>query len=232
MPPSLEPRTGALLELHDRLLDHFGPQHWWPGNGPWDVCAGAVLTQNTQWTSAERALGALAGAGMDTPERILDAADSDLEALIRPAGFFRQKRRALKALAGWVVDGGGFVARGRLEDHDLRTGLLALPGIGPETADCILLYGFHRPVFVADAYARRILSRTGLWRAGSRTAEYSRLKAWAETRLPGDPALLNEFHALLVALGKTHCLARPRCEVCPASGGCRYAATGRPGTGR
>jgi endonuclease-3 related protein len=221
-----------LLSLHDRLLDHFGPQHWWPGDGPWAVCAGAVLTQNTRWANAERALRALADAGYATPERIHDAPEAEIEGLIRPAGFFRQKRRALKALAAWVVAGDGFAGRGSLGDLEMRGSLLGLPGIGPETADCIILYAFARPAFVADAYARRILSRTGLWPASPGPGAYDQLKSWVESRLPGEVPLFNELHALLVALAKTHCRAQPRCESCPLNAGCAHALTGRRATCR
>ena len=124
-------KARLLLDLHERLLAHFGRQDWWPGNGPWDVCAGAVLTQNTRWANAERALESLAKAGYSAPETLLDAPDAELEDLIRPAGFFRQKRQALKALARWVVEGGGFAGRGAQDDDQMRSSLLALPGSGP-----------------------------------------------------------------------------------------------------
>ena len=225
-------KARSLLELHDRLLAHFGPQHWWPGDGPWAVCAGAVLTQNTRWANAERALEALAAAGYSTPQTVHGAPDAEIEGLIRPAGFFRQKRRALKALAGWIVGGGGFAGRRVLADGEMRLGLLALPGIGPETADCILLYGFARPAFVADAYARRILSRTGLWPSVSGPDVYEQLKSWVEARVPGDASLFNEFHALLVALAKAHCRKQPQCAGCPVSASCEYALTERRVTDR
>ena len=221
-------KVNELLELHDTLLDHFGPQYWWPGDGPWDVCAGAVLTQNTRWANAERALRALAKAGYADPEQLHDAPDAEIETLIRPAGFYTQKRRALKSLAGWVMEGGGFAGRAALDSQELRRSLLALPGIGPETSDCIILYGFARPAFVADAYARRILSRTGFWPASTTgPGAYDDLKSWVESRLPGEPSLFNEFHALLVALAKDHCRVHPLCTECPLNGRCAFALTGR-----
>ena len=217
-----EEERAELTALHDRLLEHFGPQGWWPGEGPWDVCAGAILTQNTRWANAERALENLAAAGLRTPERVLDVSNARLRNLVRPAGFFRTKSRALQGLAGWVVRAGGFDRLAALSHDVVRDGLLEVRGVGHETADCILLYALNCPVFVADAYARRILERTGIWRDWRR-AQYLPLKRWAEGRLPKDVGFLKEMHALLVETGKAHCQPRPRCGSCPLLSGCRYA---------
>ena len=211
-----------LVALHDGLLTRFGPQDWWPGEGPWDVCTGAVLTQNTRWANAERALKRLADAGLRTPKRVLEAPESTLQALIRSAGFFRQKSRALQGLAEWVLAGGGFDQRGQEPMSSLREELLALPGVGPETADCILLYALDQPVFIADAYARRLLRRTGIW-PDTGANQYAALKDWAEGRLSLELVFMQEFHALIVAAGKTYCQRQPRCTHCPLRSGCKHA---------
>ena len=175
---------------------------------------GAVLTQHTAWTNAARAVAALRAQRLLRPRRLAARGEAEVARAIRAAGTPRVKARRLRALTRWLLDrfGGAFAPLRRLPLAPLRRELLAVPGIGPETADAILLYAAARPVFVADAYARRVLVRHRLLRRG---AGYDEARAFLEARLPSDPVLFNEYHALLVRVGKTHCRTVPRCEGCP-----------------
>jgi endonuclease-3 related protein len=203
-----------LLRLYMALDARYGPQDWWPARSRFEVAVGAVLTQHTAWTGVARAIGNLRVARRLGPRRLRQLSLPRLGRLIRPAGTWRLKARRLRALAVFFLERAG----GRLDRlrgaplEALRAQLLAVPGVGPETADAILLYALDRPVFVADAYTRRVLSRH---RLVPTDIGYEALRRYLETHLPGDPALFNELHALLVAVAKSHCRARPRCEGCP-----------------
>jgi endonuclease-3 related protein len=203
-----------LLRLYTALHARYGPQDWWPARGRFEVAVGAVLTQHTAWMGVERAIDNLRAARRLGPRRLARLALPRLGRLIRPAGTWRLKARRLRALAVFFLARAG----GRLDRlrgaplETLRAQLLAVPGIGPETADAILLYALGRPVFVADAYTRRVLSRHRIVPAD---IGYEELRRVVEAGLPRDPALFNELHALLVAVAKSHCRARPRCEGCP-----------------
>jgi endonuclease-3 related protein len=214
------------LRLYAALLGHFGRQHWWPGRTPYEVAVGAVLTQHTAWPNAARAVEALRVRRLLTPARVAALGASDLAGVIRPAGTPRVKARRIQALTGWLVEsmGGRFSRLRTAPLVSLRRRLLEIPGLGPETADAILLYAAGRPVFVADAYARRVLSRHRLI---GRAAGYEEARAWLEAHLPSDPALFNEFHALLVAVGKSNCRTAPRCEDCPLRADLRGRAPAR-----
>ncbi len=203
-----------LLRLYRALARRFGPQAWWPGRTPYEIAAGAVLTQHTAWASAARAVAALRDRRLLRAERVAATPTAALAGVIRAAGTPRLKARRLRALTRWLLDrfGGRFGAMRRLPLGRLRRELLGVPGLGPETADAILLYAAGRPVFVADAYARRVLARHRLL---GRRATYEQARGFFEAHLPSDPALFNEFHALLVAVGKAHCRTVPRCEGCP-----------------
>jgi endonuclease III related protein len=203
-----------LLRLYRALLRRHGPQGWWPARTPFEVAVGAILTQHTAWSGASRAVAALRAGRLLAPRRLVAHSPAAVGALIRPAGTYRLKARRLLDFTRWLMVrfGGSFQAMRRAPLRPLRRELLAVPGLGPETADAILLYAAGRPVFVADAYSRRVLARHRLLSAG---AGYEEARAFLESHLPSDPALLNEFHALLVAVGKTHCRAIPRCERCP-----------------
>lgn len=196
-----------LLRLYQSLLGRFGPQGWWPGRTPFEIAVGAILTQHTAWTNAAAAIEALRRARLLAPERLARVSEAELATVIRAAGTYRQKARSVHAFTRWLLER----HRGRFDGlrtaplAPLRRELLTLPGLGPETADAILLYTAHRPVFVADTYARRALARHGLIGAG---ASYEAARALFETHLPSDPALFNEFHALLVELGKRERLRR------------------------
>ncbi|HUT98029.1 MAG TPA: endonuclease III domain-containing protein [bacterium] len=211
-------------EIYRALLARFGPQGWWPGETPLEVCLGAVLTQSTSWGNVERALAALREATDLDFAKLRALSEGKLARLVRPAGFFRQKAERLKLLLDWL-DGrcdGDFTRFDAIPTKDLRGELLALRGIGPETADSILLYALSRPVFVVDAYTRRVAHRHG-W--SDERAGYDELAALFTTRLPRDPGVYNEFHALFVRLGKEHCRKRnPRCHPCPLVGKMVYSS--------
>ncbi len=207
------------MALHDALLDHFGPQRWWPGETPFEVMVGAVLTQNTAWTNVERAIAALKADDALSVTALLTMPDAVLANLIRPAGYFNVKARRLKALCQFLHDQGvadapeqlaGLAAQATLPE--LRERLLAVHGVGEETADSILLYALNLPVFVVDAYTRRSFTRLGLLTSHE---SYAVIQARFHAALPADPALFNEFHALIVALGKHYCRPKPRCAGCP-----------------
>lgn len=217
-PPPLLPRPDPgrrrLLRLYDRLHRRYGPQRWWPARSRFEVVVGAILTQNAAWRNAERAIVRLRAAGVLDLRGVLALPSGRLSLLIRPSGTFRVKARRLRAFARHVARR----HRGRLSRllalplPALRTELRGIAGIGPETADAIALYAAGRPIFVVDAYTRRILARH---RLVAPDADYATVQTLFMAHLPHDPALFNEFHALLVRVGKEHCRTRPRCEGCP-----------------
>lgn len=184
---------------------------------------GAVLVQHTAWTNAARAVAALRARRLLRPERIAALEEAALADLVRPAGTYRLKARRLTALTRWLLDhhGGDWESVRRAPLESVRRELLGVCGLGPETTDAILLYAAHRPVFVADAYARRVLVRHRLLDA---RPEYEAARSFLEAHLPSDPVLFNEFHALLVAVAKSHCRSTPRCDGCPL----RVDLGGRP----
>lgn len=203
-----------LRAVYLKLYRQHGPQHWWPGETPFEVMVGALLTQNTAWSNVEKAVVNLRAARLLDAAAITRARPARLARLLTPSGYFNVKARRLHSLCAWYVEQGGFEALNRRDTPRLRAELLALHGIGPETADDILLYAFERPVFVIDAYTRRLFKRLGLI-AGDET--YEVLRAGAERRLSRVAdriALFNEFHALIVAHAKDICRPRPRCALC------------------
>jgi endonuclease-3 related protein len=215
--PPRDAVKARLLRLHRALLRRFGPQGWWPGRTPFEVAVGAILTQHTAWTNAARGVTALQRRGLLRPERLASLTEDEVAALIRSAGTYRLKARRLLDFTRWLRDrfGGRFSPMRRAPLAGLRRDLLAVSGLGPETVDAILLYAAGRPVFVADAYARRILVRHRLLPAG---ATYEQTRAFVEGHLPSDPALFNELHALVVAAGKEYCRTVPLCSACPLHG--------------
>jgi len=218
-----------LEQLLRELAAGFGRRHWWPAASPFEVAVGAVLTQNTAWRNVElaltnlRAAGALEATGLaDLAAREAPAAEalSPLEVAIRPSGFFRAKAKKLAALVTWwqALGPGPRGPEEALASRPLgplRAELLAVHGVGPETADSILCYAGGRPVAVVDAYTRRILGRHGLV-PGADRAPYEELRAWLEARLLPEQLVLEEFHALCVAAGYDNCKPTPRCDTCPA----------------
>lgn len=203
------------------LLDAFGPQGWWPGDGgAFEVAVGAVLTQNTAWRNVERALAGLAERGWLSPEPLREAPADELAEAIRPSGYFNVKAERLQALAQAWCDAGGEAGLVALDTMALRQWLLGIRGVGRETADDIVLYGFDRPIFVIDAYTRRIFARLGIIEGDER---YDVLRGAVEADLgQGDGAVarLNELHALIVALGKDICRPNPVCGQCPLRDDC------------
>ena len=210
--------AGLLLEVYRRLLRAYGPQGWWPAETPFEVMVGAVLTQATAWRNVERAIARLKAAGVLSHQGIAALPPKELEELVRPSGFFRQKARRLRALVKLVLDHGDVEALLSLPPEELREKLLSVPGIGPETADSILLYAAGHPAFVVDAYTKRILHRLGL--LPEEAAPYAEVQRMFQENLPQDPQLYGEYHALLVRHAKEHCRTRPRCDGCPLSDLC------------
>lgn len=214
IPARRHPAARTLGRFYDTLLTHFGPQHWWPGETPLEIVVGAILTQNTNWTNVEKAIARLRGAGALDWAALRDLPADQLAELIRPAGYYNVKSRRLKHFVEWLWTrhGGDLDALRRLPLGDLRADLLAIHGIGPETADSILLYALGFPTFVVDAYTRRLLGRHGLLPGDG---GYEAVKTMFERCIPGDVAVYNEYHALIVATAKAHCRTRARCEGCP-----------------
>jgi endonuclease-3 related protein len=207
--------ASIVQEVYQRLYDAFGPQHWWPGDTPFEIMVGAVLTQNTNWKNVERAIANLRQADLLEPKALYATPLEELEELIRPAGYYRIKARRLRNLLELVVKryGGSLEKMFASDPAALREQLLAVRGIGPETADSILLYAGGIPVFVIDAYTYRIFARHG-WVEPD--ADYHRLQEYFHSQLADDAAMFNEYHALLVRLGKHYChKRRPRCPGCP-----------------
>jgi len=204
-----------LLEIYRILLDSFGPQHWWPGETPFEIAVGAILTQNTSWTNVEKAIANLKKVGCLDAARLHALEMADIEKLIRPAGYFRVKAKRLRNFIDWLCDnyGGDLQNLEGIGTSRLREELLSISGIGPETADSILLYALNRPVFVVDAYTARIMVRHHLIPAEG--LDYHQLQDLFMSNLEPDPALFNEFHALLVMTGKDYCKPRPKCQPCP-----------------
>lgn len=201
----------VLHALYDRLYSAYGPQHWWPAETPFEVMVGAVLTQNTSWKNVEQAIANLRRAGLLALETIHGLDRAALAELIRPSGYYNVKAGRLQNLCAWVLAEGGFGELDKRDTFTLRSGLLAVNGIGPETADDILLYAFDRPVFVIDAYTRRLLTRLGL-AAGNEA--YEELRLGFESRLDPVPAIYNEYHALIVRHAKQRCSGEADCLHC------------------
>ena len=205
----------VLQEVYQRLFDAFGPQRWWPGDTPFEIIVGAVLVQNTSWQNVERAIDNLRRAELLDPHALYAVAEDELEDLIRPAGYYRIKARRLRSVLEFLVEryDGSIEAMFRTPLDKLRPQLLGIHGVGPETADSILLYAGSLPVFVVDAYTCRIFSRHGWIDLES---DYHQVQEYFHDRLPAEAPLFNEFHALLVRLGKDYCKkSKPLCEKCP-----------------
>lgn len=200
--------------MYRRLYEALGPQNWWPAETPLETIVGAILTQNTAWSNVSRAIENLRRAGCLDWQRLRDLSLPALERLIRPSGTYRVKARRLKAFVGFLFEryGGDLERMFATPLPELREQLLAVPGIGRETADAILLYAGHLPTFVVDAYTARILRRHHLI---DEEADYEQIKALFEENLPADVRLFNEYHALLVEAGKRYCRPKARCEACP-----------------
>jgi endonuclease-3 related protein len=200
------------------LLETYGPQHWWPGDTPLEVIVGAVLTQNTAWHNVSIAIGNLKSAELLNLDALLCAPADQVQEALRPSGFYRVKTVRLLNLLHALREHGGLEGLQSVPTREMRAILLAVNGIGPETADGILLYAFGRPTFVIDSYTRRLMMRLGhVW---ATTAPYDDLQRWFADALGADPSLYNEYHALIVQHGKTRCRVKPVCTDCPLLHAC------------
>lgn len=208
-------RETLLLSMYQAMLDQLEPSSWWPAETPFEMAVGAILTQNTNWKNVEKAIGNLKAANALSPAAMAALPADELAELIRPSGYFRMKAQRLKGLVAFIKEH----ADGELESlagrglDELRPLILSVKGVGPETADSILLYALGEPTFVVDAYTRRILSRHGLL---PEDTHYEEVREFFMDVLDPDPALFNEYHALIVRVAKDYCLKKaPRCEGCP-----------------
>lgn len=214
--------TGSAIKaIYEKLLTRFGPQHWWPAESRLEIIVGTILTQNTAWANVEKAIANLkaadllaSGAEEEGLQRLVALPAAELAGLIRPAGYHNLKAGRLQNLLGVISrEYGNLTNFFHLETGQLRRELLAINGVGPETADCILLYAANRPVFVVDAYTQRIFSRHHLLPAAG---NYHQIQEIFTAAFPADPQLFNEYHALIVRLGKDYCRKNnPRCPTCP-----------------
>lgn len=210
-----------LMTIYQQLFDRYGPRHWWPAETPFEVAIGAILTQNTNWNNVEKAIANLRVADALSCEAICALSRNQLETLIRPAGFFRQKAERLQLFTAYLRDRHQGCLEKMLQQplEPLRKELLEQKGIGPETADSILLYAGERLSFVVDAYTGRLFSRLGLLNGHEK---YEQLRSIFMDRLPSQTALYNEYHALIVIQCKEHCRKRPLCPGCPLESICNY----------
>jgi endonuclease-3 related protein len=211
-------RKQILLDLYTRLYRAFGPRHWWPGDSPFEVVVGAILTQNTAWRNVKKAIANLKAEHLLTPDALYHLPTQDLAILIRPAGYYNVKAKRLKCFVEFLFrETGGDLGRLLAGDlHTLRNELLSVNGVGPETADSILLYAGDKPTFVVDAYTKRILFRH---RFLPEDVPYDEARDFFMDCLEPDVALFNEFHAQIVHLGHRFCVkTNPKCADCPAMG--------------
>ncbi|NQT29131.1 MAG: endonuclease III domain-containing protein [Candidatus Saganbacteria bacterium] len=205
-------KQAKLLKIYKKLLAHFGPQGWWPGDTPFEIMIGAILTQNTNWGNVERAIANLKQSNVLRPTSLVRIPNAKLEKLIRPAGYFRAKAKKLKIFCRWLIKQGGVKKLKKKPLNLLRPELLKVWGIGPETADSMLCYALDKTNFVVDAYTVRIFNRLGL----IKTSDYHAIKDYFEQNLPKKLGVYKEYHALLVALGKHFCKkTKPLCKECP-----------------
>ncbi|WP_018877581.1 endonuclease III domain-containing protein [Thioalkalivibrio sp. ALE28] len=208
--------------LLEALRAEYGDLQWWPADTAFEVMVGAVLTQNTSWTNVEKALDNLRAIDALSPAGLMALGQEELAERIRPSGYFNVKADRLRHLLRFLEVSGGVEGLAALETAELRSALLGVKGVGPETADDIALYAFDRPVFVVDAYTRRLFERLEVPQA---QAPYDQLRGHVEAELGPDVAALNDLHALIVEHGKERCRPRPRCEGCPLRGHCSHPDT-------
>ena len=204
-----------LYQMYDAMLDALGPSNWWPGDTPFEISVGAILVQNTNWNNVDKAINRLKEANCLSPEAIYELPAAELSELIRPAGYHNIKTNRLKNFITFLKDEAEFEleALKSQELYDLRPKILGVNGIGPETADCILLYALEKPTFVVDTYTLRMMGRHGLAYEG---IDYHGLQALFMDALPEDVALYNEYHALIVRTGKDWCKKKAgMCDTCP-----------------
>ena len=216
-----QPLSHALRNIYRQLMAHYGPQHWWPARKPFEVIIGAILTQSAAWRNVEKAITNLRAANVLSPKALRRLSTSELAALIHPCGYYNAKTLKLKAFANWLEnhyqdDLNSLFA---CDIDSLRQQLLTIYGIGEETADSIILYAAGKPVFVIDAYTRRILNRIGLYPDSNHYLSY---QAFFMDNLPADSRVFNEYHALLVRLAKDVCHKSPLCSPCCLNNLCHF----------
>lgn len=213
--PKVEGNKGLpLIQIYQKLFCHCGPQFWWPGKTRFEIVVGAILTQNTAWRNVEKAIKNLKGQKLLSPEKLFNLPVSDLANLIRPTGYYNIKAKRLKSFLEFLEKRYQFnlTRMNKTDTLTLRQELLSVKGIGEETADSILLYAFNRPVFVVDAYTRRVFSRHKFFSA---KATYSEIQKFFTANLPKDVKIYNEYHALIVRIAKEYCKKNPNCKECP-----------------
>lgn len=216
-------KSNTLQEIYRQIFNRYGPQRWWPAETPFEVMVGAILTQSAAWTNVEKAVHNLKSAGALNPAALRQLSPDEIARLVRPSGYFNAKAKKLKALVEWLGQAcrDDITRLSSISTEALRKQLLEVHGIGPETADSILLYAIGKPVFVIDAYTRRVLSRLDL---APEKDTYEAFQRLFMKNLPRDIRLFNEYHALLVRLGKEVCRPRPVCaecclfDICPRNG--------------
>jgi len=210
----------APLKLYRRLLKEYGPQGWWPARTTFEMMVGAVLTQNTSWSNVEKAIANLRREGCLKPVKMAALTHREIARMIKPAGYFNVKAGRIRNLLDFLSSECGMDTRllGKTDAKRLREKLLGVNGIGPETCDSILLYAFGKPFFVIDAYTRRVFSRLGMSKADT---QYGELQDYFTANLPRSAKIYNEYHALIVKLGKEVCRKRPLCGECPVREYCR-----------
>ena len=203
-----------LMDIYERLYGRYGPQHWWPGQSCFEIIVGAILTQNTNWKNVKKAITNLNEKGCLSPTKLHVMSAEAIAPLIRPAGYFNLKTQRLKNFLHWLFEkqDGSLEALQAMSISTLRENLLSVKGIGPETADSICLYAFEKPVFVVDAYTARIFGRHGMLEPGY---GYHDIQELFHSSLDKNAELFNEYHALIVQLGKEHCKRKPICKGCP-----------------
>jgi len=206
-----------LLAIYKKLYRQFGPQKWWPADSPFEVIVGAILTQNTAWANVEKAIKNLKQNKLLSLKTLSDTKPSRIARLIKPSGYYNLKTGRIKNFLDCLNDRfeGDLNKLLKQKTGDLRKILLGIKGVGPETADSILLYAANKPIFVIDAYTKRILSRHGIIKKDS---DYNDLQYLFMSNLPKDEKLYNEYHALLVRVGKEFCKKKPECRLCPLGG--------------
>ncbi len=217
--PNLRQHLLSPYELYSFLLSHFGAQHWWPAETPFEVIVGAVLTQQVAWKNVEKAIENLKNANVLDSSKISNLPIEKLEVYIKPTGFYRQKARRLKSICSYICSeyNGSLKDLFNKEISSLRAKLLSLNGIAPESADSIILYAAEKPSFVIDAYTRRICERLQL----TNELDYESLKKFFENNLPENVGIYKEFHAIIVELGKNYCKTKPVCKNCPLNKKCK-----------
>jgi len=210
-----------LLKIYQRLHESFGSQHWWPAKTPFEVIIGAILTQQTSWNNVEKAINNLKKEKLLDSKKLHEIKNEKLEKLIQSSGYYRQKTKKLKNFMNLLWENYDGILEKLFEQPipKLRENLLSVNGIGKETADSIILYAANKPVFVIDAYTVRLMNRLGI----TQEKDYDKLQKLFQKNLPQDVQLFNEFHALIVKLGKDYCKKKPRCNKCPLKQNCNYA---------